>query len=486
VTESFFLSLREGTSFTPRGDDEVVLQQGASASAFRCPPAGTLRALRQIASTGEYEDRLIETVLKFDGFEALARFYYFLHFLGQARLLRRSVHQDGDRLATLVPISSYFEYPARAIVPGRRYQISRFAYSRVVDGETMLESPVSCARILLHDWRVAKLIHELAKPIWVDELDEQIANVPVEAAKQLMTLMLNGGMLTELNAVGKSDEHENPALRSWEFHDLLFHSRSRQGRHDHPVGGTYRLAGQLDPPPALKSVCSETVIPLRYPDLERRKREDPPFELVHHQRCSIRKYDTKPITLPQLAEFLYRVAGVTDCDSFELDTPGGPVQMDFAHRPYPSGGALYELELYLTVKTCEGLGAGLYRYDGKNHQLEQLSDLTGFVQKLLLGASHATQVPFEHLQVLIIIAARFQRLSWKYSSMAYAVMLKDAGVLYQTMYLVAAAMGLAPCGVGCGDADLFARAAKTNYYEETSIGEFLLGSRGGNASDAKQ
>jgi SagB-type dehydrogenase family enzyme len=429
VTESFFLSLREGTSFTPRGDDEVVLQQGASASAFRCPPAGTLRALRQIASTGEYEDRLIETVLKFDGFEALARFYYFLHFLGQARLLRRSVH---------------------------------------------------------HDWRVAKLIHELAKPIWVDELDEQIANVPVEAAKQLMTLMLNGGMLTELNAVGKSDEHENPALRSWEFHDLLFHSRSRQGRHDHPVGGTYRLAGQLDPPPALKSVCSETVIPLRYPDLERRKREDPPFELVHHQRCSIRKYDTKPITLPQLAEFLYRVAGVTDCDSFELDTPGGPVQMDFAHRPYPSGGALYELELYLTVKTCEGLGAGLYRYDGKNHQLEQLSDLTGFVQKLLLGASHATQVPFEHLQVLIIIAARFQRLSWKYSSMAYAVMLKDAGVLYQTMYLVAAAMGLAPCGVGCGDADLFARAAKTNYYEETSIGEFLLGSRGGNASDAKQ
>ena len=31
--------------------------------------------------------------------------------------------------------------------------------------------------------------------------------------------------------------------------------------------------------------------------------------------------------------------------------------------------------------------------------------------------------------------------------------------------------------VGCGDADLFARAAKLNYYEETSVGEFLLGSR---------
>jgi hypothetical protein len=49
------------------------------------------------------------------------------------------------------------------------------------------------------------------------------------------------------------------------------------------------------------------------------------------------------------------------------------------------------------------------------------------------------------------------------------------------MYLVATAMDLAPCGVGCGDADLFARAVGTNYYDETSVGEFLLGSKRGAA-----
>jgi hypothetical protein len=48
-------------------------------------------------------------------------------------------------------------------------------------------------------------------------------------------------------------------------------------------------------------------------------------------------------------------------------------------------------------------------------------------------------------------------------------------VLYQTMYLAATAMGLAPCAVGGGDADLFARAAGVDYYAETSVGEFLLG-----------
>jgi hypothetical protein len=37
-------------------------------------------------------------------------------------------------------------------------------------------------------------------------------------------------------------------------------------------------------------------------------------------------------------------------------------------------------------------------------------------------------------------------------------------------------MGLGPCAVGGGDADLFARAAGTDYRAETSVGEFLVGS----------
>jgi hypothetical protein len=43
------------------------------------------------------------------------------------------------------------------------------------------------------------------------------------------------------------------------------------------------------------------------------------------------------------------------------------------------------------------------------------------------------------------------------------------------MYLTATAMGLAPCAIGGGDADLFARAAGTDYCAESSVGEFLLG-----------
>jgi SagB-type dehydrogenase family enzyme len=79
--------------------------------------------------------------------------------------------------------------------------------------------------------------------------------------------------------------------------------------------------------------------------------------------------------------------------------------------------------------------------------------------------------------VLLIITARFGRVSWKYRGMSYATVLKDVGALMQTMYLVATAMELAPCALGGGDAERFARVIGSDYFSETSVGEFLIGTR---------
>src|SRR5690606_11670598 len=97
------------------------------------------------------------------------------------------------------------------------------------------------------------------------------------------------------------------------------------------------------------------------------------------------------------------------------------------------------------------------------------------VQQLVQGAGHASRS--SDPQVLIILAARFARMRWKYEAIAYALTLKGAGALSQPMYLVVTAMGLAPTAIGSGNSDLFAEAAGTNYYEETSVAEFLLGTR---------
>jgi SagB-type dehydrogenase family enzyme len=78
-------------------------------------------------------------------------------------------------------------------------------------------------------------------------------------------------------------------------------------------------------------------------------------------------------------------------------------------------------------------------------------------------------------QVLITIAARFGRISWKYSSLAYALLLKDVGVLTQTLYLTANDMGLGGCAIGTTNIDLFAKMTGIEFHVEGAVGQFALG-----------
>jgi SagB-type dehydrogenase family enzyme len=240
----------------------------------------------------------------------------------------------------------------------------------------------------------------------------------------------------------------------------------------------------VGPPPALKPAPPGEARELYRPDLAALERDDPPLARVQERRRSARDFDAgHPITDRQLGEFLFRVARVKDSWQTEVATDGGPVRMDFASRPYPAGGSLYELEVYAAVNLCANLPPGLYHYDPSGHRLTGLCGRSTEVGSLLRDAAWSAGVPEDNLQVLLILAARFPRVAWKYESIAYALTLKHVGVVLQTMYLAATAMGLGPCALGGGDADLFARAAGTDYLAETSVGEFLLGSQRDGAKD---
>jgi SagB-type dehydrogenase family enzyme len=428
-------------------------------------------ALRRIEPPGEDENHLVELV-RGDGDGSLARWYYYLERLSRRNLVCHSAHANGTRLATLLPISSSFEAGPRQAVSSHRYVLSRFAYLRRSGGEVVVESPLAPARVILHDARAAALIGALAIPATVEELTGHIRGLSPDAVAGLFRLLLRVGMIDDDSAP------EDAALQTWEFHDLLFHTRSRMGRSDAPCGATYRFAGQLEPLPALKPKMTGETIELERPDLAQLQRDDPPLAYVQERRCSIRNFDDDhPITARQLGEFLFRVARVKDCWRAEVATEHGMVPMDFASRPYPGGGSLYELELCVGVNLCADLQPGLYHYDPARHGLTRLCECTPDVDKLLRDAAEAVALTDSKPQVLLILAARFPRVAWKYESIAYALILKHVGVVFQTMYLAATAMGLGACAVGCGDSDRFARAAGTDYYAETSVGEFLLGSR---------
>jgi SagB-type dehydrogenase family enzyme len=456
---------------SPDGAGTLIVQGPTARVSLRHVPAGLHEALRRLEPPGADQARLCELIQSKNGDGVLARWYYYLEKLTQRGLIQYVAHADGTRLATLVGVSSSFVSGPDPAVIDRSYVLSRFAYLRRAGTEVVLESPLTPARIMLSDCRSAALIGALGTSATVQELAERVDGLEVDAIAGLLGLLLRAGMLEE-----PGREKERPALNTWEFHDLVFHAHSRKGRSDAPYGGTYRLADCMPPPPALKPALAGQAHELYRPDLEQLEREDPPLTWVQSRRRSIRDFDaTRPLTDRQLGEFLYRVARVTEYREAEVSTPHGPVRQDFAARPYPAGGGLYELELYAAIQACNHLPPGLYHYDAAAHRLIRLRERSSEVVDLLRDAGHSTGTPADSIQVLLIVAARFPRVAWKYESIAYALILKHVGVLYQTMYLAATAMGLAPCAIGGGDADLFARAAGTDYYAETSVGEFLLG-----------
>jgi SagB-type dehydrogenase family enzyme len=467
VAASLLLSWREGVSAEAEGEAGLRVRGPGAGVALRHLAPAVVAALGRLAPPGEDEDRLTEYVLRAG---ALPAWYYALQGLARRGLVCRALAVDGRRLATLLPTSAAFAFAPAAADPARPYLLSRFAYLRREGGRLVLGSPLAHARVVLDDAWSAALVAALAQAGTAADLAGR-AGPPAEAVAPLLGLLGSAGMVA-----GADPEDEPPALRPWEFHDLLFHARSRKGRSDAPYGATFRMAGQLKPPPALKPAGAGEAFELYRPDLERLERDDPPLAAVMERRRSRRAYGAGPITARQLGEFLYRVGRVKEHGEAELATPSGPVRMTFASRPYPAGGGLYELELYAAVGACDGLPPGLYHYEPDGHRLVRLAGRGAEVGQLLSDAAFSAGIGPDGVQVLLVLATRLGRLAWKYSSIAYALTLKHVGVVYQTMYLAATAMGLSPCALGGGDSDLFARAAGADYYAETSVGEFLLGS----------
>jgi SagB-type dehydrogenase family enzyme len=289
-------------------------------------------------------------------------------------------------------------------------------------------------------------------------------------ARAFLSLLVAAGAAGPAAADGQLPEDRDPALRPWEFHDLLFHSRSRQGRHAEPVGSTFRFLGDLAPLPGLKPARPEPEIPLPPPAMAD---QDLPFFRVLEARRSIRVPGPEPITLGQLSTFLHYVARVR---AVMPPAPEAGRAYEAVSRPCPGGGALHELELYLTVSRCAGLDPGFYHYAAGTHALEPWPGPAAASGAMLLQARQAMG-PVPAPDILFTLAARIQRVAWKYQTIAYALILKNTGVMYQQMYLVATALGLAPCALGTGDSQVFAQASGLDFTEESSVGEFALSGR---------
>jgi SagB-type dehydrogenase family enzyme len=350
--------------------------------------------------------------------------------------------------------------------------LSRFALMRRRGTDIVLESPHAGALFRLCDPDIAAAIASLCRPQSIKQLRHRHGFPGLE----LLALLVDCDILFVVDPgrdKGLRSSEGDDSLVLWDFHDLLFHARSTTGRHANPSGGTFAFAHLIAPLPAVRARWPGKAIDLR-------KLAPPPspaaaaVAALLRRRQSTRSFDGEhPITLAELSGFLDGTARVHSLDRVKYEGEEGP-GIEIATRPYPSGGASYELELYLAVDTCEGLARGFYHYDAARHALVPIEVSAQQLAAMLAGGQQAMGAPATP-QILVTITARFGRVSWKYSAIAYALILKHVGVLMQTFYLMATEMELGACAIGTTDIDLFAKMTGIAFHVEGPVGQMAIG-----------
>ncbi|WP_293010492.1 SagB family peptide dehydrogenase [Mycobacterium sp.] len=366
-----------------------------------------------------------------------------------------TVRTDGKDLYSLQPFG---QPPPRPGQSSKSNVMSKFAVLQRNLDAFLLQHPLSWCDLQIHDTQLLVVL---------DGLHTRVSDSSHPAAAQLVEDLRWSGIL-----VARGDEDSRFEVVSWSAPDLWFHRRSTLGQRtvtwEH-FGPTKWAKGRFAQPPARRAKYPGELLALPVPDLTAQDSREPSLTNVIESRVSTRAFDDgHPISVEQLAELLYRTARTRSIE------PVGEGE-ELLSRPYPSGGSLYELEVYPIVRNVAGLEPGMYHYDSFDHSLCTIAATDSRAVHQLLKTASATLSEGAEPQVLIVMAARSGRIMWTYEQVSYATILKNVGALMQTMYLVATAMGLGVCAQGFSDTAAFVAATGVDELEECSVGSIIVG-----------
>lgn len=362
-------------------------------------------------------------------------------------LIELSLVDETGEVAVILPQWESFMPTLAPTVPPAAVQLDRFACLRREGAAWLLESPLCGARLSFAD------LGALEVPL-------------------VRRFLAAAGFLEAEHAL---DDPRRDALAQWEFHDLLLHMHHQVGWHRDPIGAMFLFIDRIEPTPAVRPPWPGECIELeRAPD----DTGESPFAEVLLRRRSERFYDEDhPISVRDLGVLLDRSARIRAFEDVDVGNfLGRTSRFEITKRPYPNGGASYELEIYPVVDRCEGLESGIYHYDPRPHALVRIAPRTPGLERIVADAKTST-AGLADPQVVLILAARFSRVMWKYQSISYAVILRNCGALYQTLYLAATEFGLSPCGLGSVNAVEFAQSTGLDPVIEGTVGAFILGGR---------
>ena len=361
------------------------------------------------------------------------------------------------------------------------FKLSKFiSIQPCIDGLD-ITTPLSSTTLRLQDHRLYPLIQKLVSPCTTDDIRAFLPEDLRIKHQDIIALLLSSGVIGLCNANNNAEIDQEAITAGWNRQDLSFHSHTRGYFIDlHKEELSPKSINKKSPPAKHKRIILSTVL-LPKPSINNQNSN---FYEIIQKRQTIRTYNSIPVSARALGYLLWYSMHTREeitCD------PALPRSYEGLLRPVASAGGLHSIEFYLCIKQCIGISPGFYHYDSFDHTLGKMSDLNRPCESMLEMAVNTTcRAPQaasvspgqgQQPDVLIVMSTRYQRNASLHSEtgLAYALILKDAGSIYQQLYLVATALGLAPCGLSFGSSELFEQVSGISGKVECSVGEFMIG-----------
>ncbi len=337
-------------------------------------------------------------------------------------------------------------------------QLSSQAILKREENFMVIEQPLTGFRVPVRKPIILQLILDFIQPKSSKVFLEQQPDSIKSSLEKIIVLLSEKEVLV---SVENKEQHEYESLQLWQFHDLLFHTQSRQGLNFNKIGATYRFGNSQSSESHTRKVPwkGET---FNLPNGLNTESVSLTEALTKRETS----YKTSSLSLKDLSEFLKSTLRIKN-----IRKDGS--QHSFLSKLYPSGGSLHSIESYLAIYNCPELKKGLYYYDCVTHKLINIPKKQKLLNSILKNAQMSMGIN-ESPAAVMIFTSRFERVFWKYESIGYRLILIELGTIFQTLYLVAANMGLSVCALGRGDSSEFSEQLNLYYFKETSIGEFVI------------
>lgn len=273
-------------------------------------------------------------------------------------------------------------------------------------------------------WRPLSQVRESAR-------DDDHGEFLVAIAQRLLAVDVLVTWQSERHRVEDANE---AAWSRWGRLAALFHNETRNLRDQRFIttdADQARLRDRLDhepPPPVSHERPTAYRVPLAAADSAPWASSD--FVDVLSRRRSTRHFSGEPVPFEAISALLRRAGGITDVDE----------TTQTAFKTSPSGGGRHPTEIYLHAHAVAGLRAGLYHLNTRRDELELIGPPRPAAELVpLLG----DQSWVAESGCLVFFTSVLARSTWKYSTpRTYRMLHLDVGHLSQTVYLLAAALGL--------------------------------------------